>query len=64
MPDANRYATLIDLQRTDSALLLVTRCQSPVLDPETGEERDDGPMEEVTMRVPMSVLREWMKEES
>ena len=61
MPDANRDATVADLQRAGSALLLETRCPSEVLDPATGETRDDGPVKTTTMRVPLSVLREWLK---
>ena len=53
-------ATLADLRQNGSALLLTARCPKQEIDPETGEERD-GPVEETTLRVPMSVLREWLK---
>ena len=63
MPDANRDATVADLQRAGSALLLETRCPSEVLDPATGATRDDGPVKTMLLRVPLSLLREWLKAE-
>ena len=56
-------ATLADLRREGTAVLLTVECPKPELDPDTGEELDDGAMEPVTMQVPMSALREWLKGE-
>ena len=54
-------ATVDDLRRAGSVLLLRAQCPKYEINPETGE-LGDGPMEETTMQVPMSVLRAWMKE--
>ena len=55
-------ATLADLQQDGSSLLLLARFEKRELDPDTGEERAGGPVEETVLRVPMSVLREWLEE--